>query len=129
MNVDMKISASISGYIKMIPTLPNLLLSCCPSRFTLPGCPSRSAPPALVVLGLAGAFRLNRQFRGREIRCNAGKCRSHHKSIFKVIQMSKPPFLLRLSCRSIPVLMSTPAPRYLETHSSSPKMFVKPKDT
>ena len=29
-----------------------------PLAFTLPGCPSRSAPPALVVWELAGAFRL-----------------------------------------------------------------------
>ncbi len=29
-----------------------------PFPFTLPGCPSRAAPPALVVRGLAGAFRL-----------------------------------------------------------------------
>jgi len=37
---------------------------CRPFRFTYTGCPSRSAPPALVVWGLAGAFRLFRRALG-----------------------------------------------------------------
>ncbi len=39
-------------------TVPSSSLLPPPLPFTPPGCPSRSAPSALVVRGLAGAFRL-----------------------------------------------------------------------
>ena len=37
---------------------------CCPFRFTYTGCPSRSAQPALVVWGLAGALLVPRRCMG-----------------------------------------------------------------
>ena len=50
-----------------------------------PGALPDLTPPVRVVWGVAGAFRINRRFGGCEIRCYAGKCRSHLKYIFKVI--------------------------------------------
>jgi hypothetical protein len=70
---------SIPAPIPSSAQLPPLL------AFTLTGCPSRSAQPALVVWGLAGAFRLKRRFEVCEIGCYAGKCRSHQKYNFNVI--------------------------------------------
>jgi len=51
----------------------------------IPGARLDLTPPALVVWGVAGAFRLNPRFGVCEIRCYAGKCRSHLKYSFNVI--------------------------------------------